>query len=110
MPSWVIDDDDELTQLTNSVIDLINEKRFDEAAAACVRLRTEFPEQIDWLDRSAMLHEAKGEFDIACDFYRQALAFTLTPDQRDGFDEAMRVDYRATIAKLERQELKTKTA
>lgn len=102
MPSWTFDDD-ELMQLTNSVIDLINDKRFDEAAAACERLRTEFPEQIDWLDRSAMLHEAKGNFALARDFYHRALAFTLTPEQRDGFDEDLRDDYRATIAKLDRQ-------
>ena len=107
--SWVFDDDD-FIHLTNSVVDLINEKRFDEAAAACQRLRTEYPEQIDWLDRSAMLHEARGELDLACDFYRRALAFTLAPDQRDGFDEAGRNDYRTTIAKLESQILKSKIA
>lgn len=107
--SWAFDDDD-FMQLTNSVVELINERRFDEAAAACQRLHTEYPEQIDWLDRSAMLHEARGELDLACDFYRRALAFTLAPDKRDGFDEAGRDDYRSTIAKLESQIRNLKTA
>jgi hypothetical protein len=106
---WTFDDDD-FMQLTNSVVDLINERRFDEAATACQRLRTEYPEQIDWLDRSAMLYEARGDLNLACDFYRRALAFTLAPDQHDGFDEAGRDDYRTTIARLETQTLNSKTA
>jgi len=107
--SWAFDDD-AFMQLTNSVVDLINERRFDEAVAACQRLRTEYPEQIDWLDRSAMLHEARGDLDLACDFYRRALAFTLAPEKRDGFDEDGRDDYRTTIAKLESQIRNLKTA
>ena len=105
MPSWPLDDfdDDAFHQLSNSIVDFINEKRFDEASAACEQLRIEYPDLIDWLDRSAMLHEARGELALACDFYRRALAYTESPDQRDYFDEPGRDYYRTTIAKLESQ-------
>jgi hypothetical protein len=94
-------DDDGLTETTNSVLDLIDEKRFDEALAVCERLRVEFPQVIDWLDRSALVHEARGDLALAIDFNRRALAFTEQPDQRDGFDEDGRDYFRDKIAELE---------
>jgi hypothetical protein len=94
-------DDDDLTETTNSVLDLINEKRFDEALAVCERLRVEFPDVIDWLDRSALVHEARGDLALAIDFNKRALAFTEQPDQRDGFDEDGRDYFRQKIAELE---------
>ena len=96
-------DDDDFHRLSNSVVDLIEQKRFDEASAACERLHAQYPDLIEWLDRSAMLHEARGELALACDFYRRALAYTESPDQRDCFDELGRDYYRTTIAKLQSQ-------
>lgn len=91
----VIDD------LSNSVLPLIKDKRFDEALAVCERLRVEYPEAQDWLERSAMVHEARGDRALAIDFYRRTLAFTELPEQRDGYDEEVRIYYREKISALE---------
>ena len=86
---YFLEDDnlDELDDLSNSVPDLINEKKFDEALGVCARLLEEWPEVPDGFERSGMVYEAMGELDKAKDFYARALAFTQRPDQRDGFDD-----------------------
>jgi tetratricopeptide (TPR) repeat protein len=94
-------DEDNLDELSNGVLDLIDQQRFDEALTLCDRLRMEFPEAIDWLDRSAMVHEARGDFALACDFYRRALAFTELPDQRDCFEDEGRAYFRTKVSELE---------
>ena len=93
--------EDDLDKLSNSVVDLIDQNRLDEALAACDRLRREYPDVIDWLERSAMVHEARGDWALAADFYRRALAFTEQPDQRDGFDDEGRDYYRRKTAQAE---------
>ena len=96
--TWV---DDGLDDLSNSVLDLIKEQRFESALAVCRRLLAEWPDVIDGLERSAMVYQAMGKHDQALDFYRQALAFAERDDQRDGFDEPGRAYYRDRIAELE---------
>jgi len=91
----------DLDELSNGVLDLIDARCFDDALALCQRLLSEYPEVVDGLERSALVHEARGDFALAVDFYRRALAFTEQPDQRDGFDEDGREDYREKIAELE---------
>jgi len=51
----------ELDQLSNSVVDLINENKLDEAEAVSRELLTEYPDQIDGFNRLAMVYEARGE-------------------------------------------------
>ncbi len=97
---WVVIED-ELTELSNGVLTLIDERRFEEALVGCKRLLDEYPEVVDGLERSAMLREAQGDFPLALDFYRKALAFTKRPDQRDGFDEDGRDYLRKKIAEVE---------
>jgi hypothetical protein len=92
--------DDELEELSNSVPDLVEEQHFDEALAVCERLREEWPEVVDGLDRAAFVHEAMGHHALALDFYRQALEFTERPDQYDGFDEDLRQEWRDKIQEL----------
>jgi tetratricopeptide (TPR) repeat protein len=92
---------DDLDELSNGVVDLIAARRFDEALGACERLLIEYPEVVDGLERSAMVHEARRDFAPAVDFYRRALAFTERPDQRDGFDEEGREYFREKIAELD---------
>lgn len=94
-------EDDGLDDLSNSVLDLIKERRFDDALAACKRLLDEWPEVVDGLERSAMVYKAMGQDAQALDYYRRALAFTERDDQRDGFDEPARDYYRDRIAELE---------
>jgi tetratricopeptide (TPR) repeat protein len=93
--------DDGLDELSNSVVTLIQEKRFDAALAACERLRTEFPDVHDWLQRSAMVHEARGDFALALDFYRRHVAFITEPERRDGYDEELIDIYRNKVGELE---------
>jgi tetratricopeptide (TPR) repeat protein len=109
MPRFVLVEDD-LDLVSNSVVDLINEKRFDEALLVCERLRTEYPDAIDWLERVAMVHRARGEHALAADFYRRALAFAEQPDQRDGFDDELRDDYRRSALALEARAADAATA
>lgn len=80
-------EDDGLDHLSNSVVDHIEGGRFDEAEAGINRLRQEFPEMIDWLDRAAMLAEAHGDSKAAADLYRRCVAFTYA---NDGFDDESR--------------------
>lgn len=93
--------EDDLDVLSNGVVELIHARRFDEALSACERLLAEYPDVVDGLERSAMVHETRGDFALAVDFYRRALAFTEQPEQRDGFDEDGREYFREKITDLE---------
>jgi hypothetical protein len=96
---WVLDDDG-LDDLSNSVVDLVASRRFEDALAACQRLRDEFPEVVDGLERSAMVHAAMGNHATAADFYRQALAFVTHPSRRDQYEDV--AFYREQIEKEDR--------
>jgi|APLak6261678615_1056124.scaffolds.fasta_scaffold00491_7 tetratricopeptide (TPR) repeat protein len=98
LSEWV---DDGLDELSYSVVTLIKEKRFEEALAVCERLRTEFPDVHDWLERSAMVHEARGDFALALDFYRRHVAFITDPERRDGYDEELIDVFRNKVVELE---------
>lgn len=80
-------DFDELDDLSNSVLDLVKAQRFDEALAACRRLLTEFPEVVDGLERSGLVHAAMGDHATAAAFYRDALAFVTHPSRRDDYED-----------------------
>jgi len=98
----VLDEDDaRLDELSNSIVDLVAQKRFDEALARCKQLLRDYPEVIDGLERSALVHEAREEWALAAELYRRALAFTEQPEQQDGFDEEGRAYFRSKIADLE---------
>lgn len=66
-PILVIEDDG-LDELSNSVLDLIRDRRFDDALAACDRLLREFPDVQDGFERSALVHAAMGNHALAADF------------------------------------------
>ena len=51
----------DLDQLSNSVVDLINQKKLDKAEAVSRRLLSEYPDQVDGFDRLAMVYEARGD-------------------------------------------------
>lgn len=100
-PPFVVfdDDDDNLEQLSNSVVDLIDEGRLDEAEDACRQLKREFPDLIDWIERTGAVHEAKGETDKAIEYYRRCLQYI--DDHPDYFEEASKDWYRRSIKRLE---------
>ena len=80
-------DDDGLDDLSNSAVTLAKEGRFDEALAVCARLLAEFPDVVDGLERSAMVHAKMGHHALAADFYRQAFDFVNDPSRRDDYEE-----------------------
>jgi len=92
--------EDELDQLSNRVVDLIDEGRLDEAAAACEELKARYPEVIDWIQRTAMLHEARGEVREAIEYYERTLEYMdANPDD---FEQLSREPSRAAIERLRR--------
>jgi len=74
----------DLDQLSNSVVDLIRQNKLDEAEAVSRRLLNEYPDQIDGLDRLAMVYEARGEKSKAAEYYRKATRFAMS---NEGFDQ-----------------------
>jgi tetratricopeptide (TPR) repeat protein len=76
----------DLDQLSNSVVDLIKQDRLDEAEAVSHKLLTDYPDQVDGLNRLAMVYEARGEKSKAADYYRKAADFAKSTP---GFDEQM---------------------
>ena len=65
----------ELDRLSNSVVNLVDEGRLDEADAACEQLRTHYPEVHDWLMRKAMVCEARGETELAIEYCERTIAW-----------------------------------
>ena len=51
---------EELENLSNSVLDLIQDGKLDEAENVCQKLLRQYPDQVDGLDRLAMVYEAQG--------------------------------------------------
>jgi Predicted metal-binding protein related to the C-terminal domain of SecA len=75
---------DDLDNLSNSVLDLVEEGRLDEAEQVCHDLMTRYPDQIDGLNRLAHVYEAKGDNKKAAEYYRKAAAFA---QRMPGFDQ-----------------------
>jgi len=86
-PSYVLEDDG-LDDLSNSVIALVKARRFDEALSACRRLLDEFPDVVDGLERSGLVHAALGNHATAAAFYRDALAFVTHPSRQELYEGA----------------------
>ena len=74
---------EELDALSNSVLGLIHEKRFEEAEKVCQRLLKEYPDQVDGLDRLAMTYEAQGRKSEAAVYYRKAAGFMCSHEGAD---------------------------
>jgi len=86
-PTYVLEDDG-LDDLSNSVLALTRAGRFAQALAACKRLRDEFPDVVDGLERSGLVHAKMGDHATAAVFYRQAYDFVTHPSRRDDYDGA----------------------
>ena len=99
---WDIIESD-LDNLSNSVLDLIQEKKYDEAKAACHKLLTEYPDQIDGLSRFAMLFEAEGKFAEALEYTEKTIIFVQTHLDEFGSEylSELQDDQKRLKAKLE---------
>ena len=76
----------QLDQLSNSVVDLIKQNRLDEAEDVSRELLANYPDQVDGLNRLAMVYEARGEKSKAADYYQKAANFA---ESNPGFDKQM---------------------
>lgn len=63
----------DLDDLSNSVIDAIEAKKYDQAEKLCQKLLSEYPEVFDGHERLAMLREAQGRFQEAADQYANVI-------------------------------------
>ena len=91
----------DLDDLSNSVVDLIEEGRLDEAEAVCHELLSRYPDQIDGTERLAEVYEARGEKKKAAQYYRKAAEFAQTSP---GFDQELIDRYLSQSKHLESQE------
>ena len=75
---------DELDDLSNSVLDLIQDGKLDEAENVCQKLLRQYPDQVDGLDRLAMVYEAQGNNKKAAEYFRKTAQFMKS---NPGFDK-----------------------
>ena len=95
-----IDDlDDDPTDASNAVLDLIRDGCLDEAEVAARDLLVRYPEVPDGWDRLGMVHEKRGENAQAADCYRKLIAFVR--EHPDDFGPGIIDDYTGRIAKLD---------
>ena len=88
----------DLDKLSNSVVDLIEENKLDEAEAVSHRLLADYPDQIDGLNRLAQVYEARGEKGKAGEYYRKAVDFAKSmPD----FDQESVDWYLSEVSRME---------
>ena len=75
---------DDLDDLSNSVLDLIDAGKFDEAESVCNELKKRYPDQVDGIERMAMVYEARGENQKAVEYYLKTAEFMRS---NPGFDK-----------------------
>ncbi len=90
----------ELDQLSNSVVDLIKQKKLDEAETVSRKLLDEYPDQVDGFNRLAMVYEARGERRKAAEYFRKAHRFAMS---NEGFDQDIVDWYLSEAKRLESQ-------
>ena len=92
--------DDELMQASNAALRLVHEGRLDQAEAAARDLMVRFPDMPDGWEYLGLVHEKRGERQLAADCYRRALErVRRTPEDYEPAFEQQFVDL---IAKLDR--------
>jgi hypothetical protein len=91
--------DDELTDASNAVVDLVHAGKLDEAEKTARDLLVRFPDEHDGYDRLGMVHEARGENREAADCYRMVIA--MIRDHPDGCDPGFDAVYQRLVEKLD---------
>jgi tetratricopeptide (TPR) repeat protein len=91
--------EDELTEASNAVVDLINAGKLDEAERASHDLLERFPEVHDGYDRLGMVYEARGDNRKAADCYRKVIAFAR--EHPEGYEPAFEAMFQEMIDRLD---------
>ena len=87
----------DLDQLSNSVVELIDQNKLDAAEAASRKLLDEYPDQVDGLERLGRVYEARGQKDKAAKFYQKAADFA---GSMPGFDQQSVDWYLAQVRRM----------
>jgi tetratricopeptide (TPR) repeat protein len=90
---------DELTAASNAVLDLVDAGRLDDAEAAAHDLLQCFPGVHDGYARLGLIHEIRGNTELAIEYYRKVIAFAC--DHPDPDEPVIEADYQKLIARLE---------
>jgi len=93
--------EDKIDSLSNSVIDLINEKKLDKAEEISCQLLREYPDQVDGLEKLAMVCKAKGDKAKELECHCQVVEFMKT---HPGFDADSIVWHQDEIKRLEAEQ------
>lgn len=98
--SWVIAEDDDLDELSNRVVDLIQQGQLDEAEKARDELTARYPDMVDCIERTAMIHQARGNLPAAIEWWNKTIDFM---ERNEGFEEDGIQAVRDIVTKIERQ-------
>ena len=75
----------DLDELSNSVVDAVDARNYDQAEKICQRLLREYPEVTDGHHRLGELREAQGRFEEAARHYTKVLE--MINQQPEEFDQ-----------------------
>ena len=89
----------ELEELSNGILNLIDAGELEEAERQCSELHRRFPQEIDWIERTANVAEAMGDTARAIDHYTRCIDY-IDRNPED-FDEAVKAYYRRAVDRLE---------
>jgi tetratricopeptide (TPR) repeat protein len=92
---------DELTEASNAVVDMVQAGNLDAAEQAAHDLLARFPDVHDGYDRLGMVCEARGDHRQAADYYRKAI--TVIRDHPDNYDPAFETVFQKLVDRLEAQ-------
>lgn len=90
---------DELTEASNAVVDMVQAGNLDAAEQAAHDLLARFPDVHDGYDRLGMVCEARGDHRQAADYYRKAI--NVIRDHPDNYDPAFEAVFQKLINRLE---------
>lgn len=89
---------DELAHASNAIVDLVDAGRLDDAEAAAHALVERFPDVHDGYARLGLIHEIRGNTELAIEYYRKVIA--VGRDHPDPDEPVIEADYRKLIARL----------
>jgi len=95
-------DDEGLDDASNSVIDLIDAGRLNEAEQAAHDLLQTYPDVHDGLERLAMVYAARGDRPRAAEYYRKAADFVHA--HADQYGPKIEIYLRKKVTEFESQE------
>jgi tetratricopeptide (TPR) repeat protein len=90
---------DELTEASNAVVDMVQAGNLDAAEQAAHDLLVRFPDVHDGYDRLGMVCEARGDHRQAADYYRKAI--NVIRNHPDKYDPGFEAVFQKLVDRLE---------